>query len=386
MMSKRKICVVITARPSYSRVKTALQAICDHPALELQLVVSGSALLDRYGSAVDVITEDGFKIAKRVYNVLEGESPMAMAKTTGLAVIELSTTFQDLSPDIVVTIADRYETIATSIAATYQNIPLAHIQGGEISGNIDEKVRHANTKLADIHLCATTRAMQRLKSMGENPSSIYVTGCPSIDLVMNIKNEVPQPVGKILANYNVSGNFEPGESGYFVVLQHPETVDFKSARMQVENILSVVSDANIPTLWFWPNVDAGSDGTSKGIRTFRERNPETKIVFLKNVKPLDFLRIIKMSSCLIGNSSAGIREAGYFEIPVLNIGRRQINRDRGKNVIDCGYEKKDLMEALNLAFSSSFDASTEYGSGDAGEKIAEALAVCELSFEKQLMF
>ena len=141
----RKICVVITARPSYSRIKTALEAINNNKNLELQLVLAGSALLDKYGKVSKVIEDDGFTISEKIYNVIEGEFPTAMAKTTGIAITELATTFYNLKPDIVVTIADRFETIATSISATYQNIPLAHIQGGEVTGNIDEKVRHANT-------------------------------------------------------------------------------------------------------------------------------------------------------------------------------------------------------------------------------------------------
>lgn len=148
---KRKICVVVTARPSYSRIRTALKAIQNHPELELQLIIAASALLDRYGSIVQYIDEDGFKIAASVYMVLEGENLTSMAKTTGLGLIELATAFDNLRPDVVVTVADRYETLSTAIAATYMNIPVAHVQGGEITGSIDEKVRHAVTKLADVH-------------------------------------------------------------------------------------------------------------------------------------------------------------------------------------------------------------------------------------------
>ena len=186
LVDKRKVCVVVTARPSYARVKTALQAIKEHSKLELQLVLAGSSLLDRYGNAAKIIEKDGFEVIEKIYNILEGETPSFMAKTTGLAIMELSTTFQNLKSDIVVTIADRFETIATSIAASYQNIPLAHIQGGEVTGNIDEKVRHANTKLADIHLVASEDARQRVLKMGEEPSSVFNTGCPSMDLAKEV--------------------------------------------------------------------------------------------------------------------------------------------------------------------------------------------------------
>jgi hypothetical protein len=185
-VKKRRVCVVITARPSYSRIKTALTAIQAHPALELQLVVAASALLDRYGNAVSVILKDGFQITERVFMVLEGESPTSMAKTTGLGVLELATVFDNLKPDIVVTVADRYETLATAVAASYMNLPLAHVQGGEVSGSIDEKVRHAVTKLADLHFVSTRRAGERVTMMGEDPATVHWTGCPSIDLAAEI--------------------------------------------------------------------------------------------------------------------------------------------------------------------------------------------------------
>src|SRR5262245_7906581 len=174
---KRKVCVVVTARPSYSRIKTALRAIKEHPDLELQVVVAASALLDRFGSAINYIERDGFTISARVYMVLEGGNLATMAKTTGLGLVELATVFDNLRPDVVVTIADRYETLATAVAASYMNIPVAHVQGGEVTGSIDEKVRHAVTKLADLHLVSSTKAAERIVRMGEEPSTVYVTGC-----------------------------------------------------------------------------------------------------------------------------------------------------------------------------------------------------------------
>src|SRR5687767_12114612 len=161
-MPKRKICVVVTARPSYSRIRTALQAIGEHRDLELQLVVAASALLDRYGAAIQVIERDGFTIAARVYMVLEGENLVTSAKSTGLGLVELATVFDNLKPDAVVTIADRYETLATAVAAAYMNIPLVHVQGGEVTGSIDEKVRHAVTKLSNLHLVSTPLAAERV--------------------------------------------------------------------------------------------------------------------------------------------------------------------------------------------------------------------------------
>src|SRR5262250_1352529 len=188
---RRKICVLITARPSYSRIRTALRAIEDHPDLELQLVVAASALLDRYGNAVQAIERDGFTISERVYMVLEGENLVTSAKSTGIGLSELATVFDNRKPDAVVTVADRYETLATAVAASYMNIPVVHVQGGEVTGSIDEKVRHAVTKLANLHLVSTKLAAERVCKLGEEASSIVVTGCPSIDIAAEVA-ERPQ--------------------------------------------------------------------------------------------------------------------------------------------------------------------------------------------------
>ena len=243
---KRKICVVVTARPSYSRVRTALQAIKEHPDLELLLVVAASALLDRYGKVINYIEQDGFDVQAKVFNVLEGENPTTSAKTTGLGLLELATVFDNLKPDVVVTIADRYETIATAIAAAYMNIPLAHIQGGEVTGSIDEKVRHAVTKLSDIHLVATEKAKERVIRMGERPEAVHMTGCPSID----IADEVKQSPGLFIdpfKKYGGVGTPVDLENGYLVVMQHPVTTEYDKSRAQVVETLHAIKDMGLPT-------------------------------------------------------------------------------------------------------------------------------------------
>lgn len=385
-MNKRKICVVVTARPSYARVKTALQAIKEHPNLELQLVLAGSALLERYGNAAKVIEKDGFKVVEKIYNILEGETPTAMAKTTGIAIMELATTFANLKPDIVVTIADRFETIATSIAASYQNIPLAHIQGGEVTGNIDEKVRHANTKLADIHLVASEDARQRVLKMGEEDSMVINTGCPSMDIARDVL-ENPEFDFDPLIKYGGVGFEIDWKKGYLVVMQHPVSSEFEESLAQIKETIEAVDELGIPTFWFWPNVDAGSDGISKGIRQYREKNNPKNIHFFKNMEPHDFLRLIKNSKCLIGNSSVGIRESAFLGIPVVNIGSRQNGRQRAKNVIDCGYNKEDIKNAIEKHLEHGhYDSEFIYGNGYAGQKIADTLATCELKFHKTITY
>jgi UDP-hydrolysing UDP-N-acetyl-D-glucosamine 2-epimerase len=382
----RKVCVVVTARPSYSRIKTALKAIEEHPNLELQLVVAASALLERYGSAVRYIEEDGFKISARVYMVLEGENLAAMAKTTGLGMLELATVFDNLRPDVVVTVADRYETLATAVAASYMNIPVAHVQGGEDTGSIDEKVRHAVTKLADLHLVASQSAAERVKKMGEDPCSVYVTGCPSIDLAAQIL-DAPKLNFDPVKRYGGVGAPLDLSNGYLVVMQHPVTTEYELARKQVFETLHAVQETGLPTLWFWPNADAGSDGTSGGIRSFRERVQPKNIHFFKNMEGMDFLRLLHNSRCLVGNSSVGIRECSFLGVPVVNIGSRQAGRDRGRNLLDVPCDRAEIADAIRHHMSNGrYPQDTIYGDGRAGKRISQVLAQAPLRIDKRLTY
>lgn len=381
----RKVCVVITARPSYARIKTALRAIQQHPELELQLVVGASALLERYGSPVDYIQEDGFDIAARVYMVVEGENLVTSAKSTGLGMVELATTFDNLAPDVVVTVGDRYETLATAAAAAYSNLPVAHVQGGEITGSIDEKVRHAVTKLSDLHFVSNERAADYVRRMGENPDTIFVTGGPDIDLAAET------PAGAL--------DFDPFErhggvgerldlrDGYALVLQHPVTTSWSKARDQVMPTLEALHSIGIATLWFWPNVDAGSDGTSKGIRVFRETNGRTNMHFFRTMPPEDFLRLLNNASVVVGNSSTAIRECSFLGVPAVDIGERQSGRERGANVVNVPYDAKAIVEAIHAQIAHGrYPGEHLYGDGRAGARIADVLATAPLTIEKRLWY
>ena len=384
---KRKICVVVTARPSYSRIKTALTAIENHPDLELHLVVAASALLDRYGDAIKSIENDGFNISRHVYMILEGENLVTSAKSTGLGLAELATVFDNLKPDVVVTIADRYETMATAVAASYMNIPLAHVQGGEVTGSIDEKVRHAITKLADIHLVSTEKAGERVIKMGEWAEKVHVTGCPSIDLAAGLLEGKTGLDFDPLTKYGAVGAEVDISNGYIVVLQHPVTTEYDMARKHIEETLFAIRDIGLPTLWFWPNVDAGSDGTSKGIRSFRENHTCPNIRYYKNMLPEDFLRLIYNSKCVVGNSSVAIRECSFLGVPTVNIGSRQSGRERGRNVIDVDYDRREIMQAIerHLAHGKT-GVDYLYGDGKSGARIADLLATVPLSVEKRLAY
>jgi UDP-hydrolysing UDP-N-acetyl-D-glucosamine 2-epimerase len=385
-MNKRKVCVVITARPSYSRIRSALFAIRNHPDLELQIVSAASMLLDRYGQAENHLEQDGFKLDARVFMVLEGENLVTSAKTTGLGLIELATTFDNLRPDMVVTIADRYETMATAVAAAYMNIPLVHMQGGEVTGSIDEKVRHAITKLADIHLVTTEKAFERVVKMGEDPNRVFITGCPSIDIADEVYRNPGEKIDPF-DKYGGVGATVDLSNGYLVVMQHPVTTEYADGRHQITETLYAIKDLGLPTLWFWPNVDAGSDSVSKGIRSFRETESPTNIRFFKDIPPYDFLRMINRSRCIIGNSSVAIRECSYLGLPAVNIGSREGGRERGPNVIDVGYNRQEIKEAVMKNISGPRpERVTLYGDGHAGERIADVLSSVELTYTKRLTY
>ena len=382
---KRKICVVITARPSYSRIRSALYAIQAHPDLELQLIISGSALLPKYGSAIDFILEDGFTPDAQIYHMVEGETLLSSAKSTGLAIIELSSELTKLQPDAVITIADRYETLATAIAASYLNIPVVHIQGGEVTGSIDEKVRHAVTKLADLHFVSTDKAYKRVIDMGENPESVYVTGCPSIDIAKQIASNSVLDFNPFKKYGGVGDTFDTS-GDYLIIMQHPITTEHYLSNNQTLETLEAVTKLNIPTFWFWPNPDAGSAGISKEIRIFREHHEHSNIHFVINMSPEDFLKLTMSSSCIIGNSSVAIRECSYLGVPAVNLGTRQFGRERGSNVIDCSHNAIDIISSVKKQMSRT-DITQDhlYGDGTAGEKIANILSECKLNINKTLL-
>src|SRR4051812_15003132 len=243
-MSRRKICIVVASRANYARIRSVLAAVRDHPELELQIVAGASLVLQRFGNAIDVMESHGFTPDAVVRFIIEGENPTTMAKSTGLGLLELPTVFEQLRPDVVVTVADRFETISTAIAAAYMNIPLAHTQGGEVSGSIDESVRHAVTKLAHLHFPSTELSRQRVLAMGENPRWVHNTGCPSIDLVAQTEIGTREDV---LAGLDLRGTGSPVDPGreYVVVMQHPVTTEFGASLEQINVTLDAVAEVGL---------------------------------------------------------------------------------------------------------------------------------------------
>jgi UDP-hydrolysing UDP-N-acetyl-D-glucosamine 2-epimerase len=358
-----------------------LEAVVGHRDLELQLIVEASALLYRFGQVIDIIKKDGFNVDATVYSIVEGENLTTMAKSTGLAIIELATLFENLKPDIVLTVADRFETLATAVSASYMNIPVAHTQGGELTGSIDESVRHAITKMAHVHFPATQKAKDILIRMGEDPDMIHLSGCPAIDLAAKVRGASAHEIFK---KYGGVGPELNSKQPYLVVLQHPVTTEYGEGFKQINETLAAVKALGMQTLWIWPNVDAGSDDISKGLRMFRERNRHLKIHFYRNFAPEDYICLIDNCACVVGNSSSGIREGSYLGVPAVDIGSRQNGREKSRNVIEVGYNSKEIEKAIRYQVEHGpYEFDYLYGDGNAGKRIADFLSKVEIRIQKQ---
>jgi UDP-hydrolysing UDP-N-acetyl-D-glucosamine 2-epimerase len=386
MIYMRKVCVVVGSRANYSSIKTAMRAVQEHPDLELQVVAAASALLDRYGSVVDLVERDGFKASARVYMLVEGETPATMAKSTGLGLMELPTIFEMLQPDIVLTVGDRFETMATTLAAAYMNIPLAHTMGGEVSGTIDESIRHAVTKFAHIHFPACSDARDRIIKLGERPDDVFLVGCPRIDLVADVLERDKNGLGPDLFAEGVGGVFDLHQP-FMMLSQHPVTTEYGAGERQINETLKAVSQIGLPTIALWPNADAGSEDISRGMRKFREHHDDSNIHFFKNLPTETYISLMRRTSCLIGNSSSGIREGAFIGTPTVNIGSRQDKRQRGKNVIDVDYDCEEISDAIHTHLKNGrYESEPIYGDGHAGERIADVLSTCSWQLQKQITY
>jgi UDP-hydrolysing UDP-N-acetyl-D-glucosamine 2-epimerase len=384
----RKICIVIGSRANYSSIKSTMIAVKEHLHLELQIVAIASAVLSRYGSVVDLIESDGFIVNRRLNTILEGESLVTMAKSTGLGLLELPGIFNELKPDIVLTVGDRFETMSTTLAASYMNIPLAHTMGGEVTGTIDESIRHAVTKFAQIHFPANEDSRERVIKMGEDAEFVFNVGCPRTDLVFNeLKNDSYKSLKDLFETYSGVGKKIDITQPYLLVSQHPVTTEFGDNRNQIEETLKALQELNMPTILLWPNADAGSDDISKGIRTFREnKNPEWLCLF-KNLPIHIYIHLMNTTACLIGNSSSGIREGAFIGTPVVNIGTRQNKRLRYENVEQTGYESREILNGIKKQLKhGKYHSSNIYGDGTAGVRMAEILSTVKPKIQKVITY
>jgi len=382
----KKILTFIGSRANYSSIKSVLSEIKKKSNLKLYIVAGASAVLDRYGSVVKLIEKDGFKINKKLYFLIEGETPLTMAKSTGLGLVEISSVLDEIKPDLVITVGDRFETMCTTLAAAYMNIPIAHTMGGEVSGTIDESIRHAITKFSHIHFPASRDAAERIKKLGENKKNIFLVGCPRIDIVKKILKQKINNISQLINNSGVGDKIDLNQP-FLLVSQHPVTTEYKNSENQILETLKAIKETKLQSIVLWPNADAGSGLLSRGIRKWRENNKAIKMRFFKNIDLNVYIHLMNKTSCLVGNSSSGIREGAYIGTPVVNIGTRQLNREKASNVISCAHQSAAIYNSIMHQVShKKYPKSSIYGNGTAAKKIVKILNRIKVNIQKNITY
>jgi len=380
----RKVAIYIGSRANYSSALPLMRAISEREDLVLQIVLAGAAVLPRFGDLRLLIDDDGFSVDYVANTLVEGETNVAMSKSVGLSIIEFSTCLDQLKPDIVIAIGDRFDVLPWVVSAAMMNIAIAHTMGGERTGTIDESVRHAITKFAHIHFPANRDAAERIVRMGELPESVHVVGCPRMDSVADLIRDFSS--GHLLSSQQVFeayGGVGPRfdlSKPFILASMHPVTTEEGLNGRHVLELLKALNDIGSNVVMLWPNADAGSDEISKSIRVFREAvNPDWLHLFINLPFPV-YLQLMYQCQCLVGNSSSAIREGELIGVPAVNIGSRQAMRLRGLNVLDVEPVAGDIASAIRKQCSSGrYSPSGLYGSGGSGRRVAELIALADLS-------
>lgn len=361
----------MTARSSWAKLEPVCHAL-QRRGVDFTIIACASALLERYGRVVDVIRDQGYPVGAECWTTYEGASRLTTTKETGALLTELCSTLLLLHTTRVVVCADRHEVLAAAQASSYLHLPLLHLQGGERSGSIDDKVRNAITQLADDHCVSTELAKYRVYGLTGIWRHIWNTGCPSIDLAKEAK-EAPHVTAEELGGTGprIDLNFP-----FIVVLQHVVTQESEEAANQLRITLTACLQISLPLIYFWPGEDAGAETMAKVVRQARETHPTRTFHAVRNLPPTRFLRLLTQAAVLIGNSSVGIRECSYLGVPVVNIGTRQTGRERAMNVLDVPHEIQAIQKAIEQQrHVARYPSSTLYGIGQAGERIADVLLI-----------
>jgi UDP-hydrolysing UDP-N-acetyl-D-glucosamine 2-epimerase len=348
-----------------------MRAIADNPGLQLQVLAAGTMVLERFDLPVRVVREDNFTVDGEVYIELEGSTPATMAKSVGFGMVEFASEFQRLKPDVILLIGDRYEALAAAIAAAYMNICIVHVQGGEVSGSIDESARHAITKFSHYHFPSTKRSAQYLIQMGERPETVLGVGCPSSD----IARVFDRTLDPAIVNARGSGGIIDVRQPFLLVLFHPTTTEYGGERKQMEEILEALRETGMQTILLWPNIDAGSDHVTKAIRVFRDHVKPDWLRTLINLSPENYLKILAGAACAVGNSSSFVRDASYFGTPVVLVGNRQDGRETDVHVKRIPPFAREIARCVKEQLEHGrYPVSVLYGDGHVAGRISAAMA------------
>ncbi len=377
---KRRIAVVTTSRADYSHLYWPLKLLSEHPAVDLRLIVMASHLSPEFGATIGEIEKDGFPIATRIESLLSSDTDIGMAKSIGVAVLSLADTLGALRPDLLLLIADRYEMLAPASVALSLRIPIAHIEGGEISeGAIDDAVRNALTKMSHIHFTSTESARERVIAMGEEPWRVHRAGAPSLD---HLRRSQLLSRPEVEAACDLDFRIPAILVAYHPVTLEPDTTVEAAALFAVLDQLAEPGTMQI--LFCYPNADAGSRSLIDRTRSFLARHTAGKLFV--NLDAVTYWSLLRQVNMMLGNSSSGIMETASFRLPTVNIGLRQKGRERARNVLDAEPNAASILARIAEARSPAFRASlagmvNPYGDGYTAERIIEVLTTCPLGPE-----
>jgi UDP-N-acetylglucosamine 2-epimerase (non-hydrolysing)/GDP/UDP-N,N'-diacetylbacillosamine 2-epimerase (hydrolysing) len=372
-MSLRRIAVVTTSRADYSHLYWPLRELAAHPGVELGVFVLGPHLSPEFGNTIAEIERDGLPLQARIECLLSSDSDTGMAKTIGLAILGLADALTNWRPDLLLLIADRYEMLAPAATALALRIPIAHIEGGEISqGAIDDSVRNALTKLASIHFTSNETARRRVIAMGEEPWRVHTAGAPSLD---HLTRSTLLDRAALEAKLQIKLGAPTTLAAY-----HPVTI-LHNTTAEADALFAALAAAPGQLLFVYPNADAGSRGLIERTKKLGESRPQT-LIFV-NLDAVTYWSLLAQVDAMVGNSSSGIMEAASFALPVVNVGLRQQGRERARNVIDVPPETGPILSALQRALDPDFRARLHgmvnpYGNGTAAKTIARVLTAIPL--------
>ena len=376
MITRRKICAITANRADFSRIETILRAAQAHPRIELQLVVIGGHLSHNTGRTVQEIEKKGFHIDRCVETHVDGSTPATMTKSVAKIVDKLVDVITELKPDVIIAPTDRFETLAIAVAASLMNVIVAHIQGGEVTGTIDESIRHAVTKLSHLHFVSTKKSRDRVIKMGESKNLVFNVGCPATDLLLSVpmwtREQTIAELNKLLEGRSLLDHNKP----YILLMQHPVTTEYGQETDQVKSTIAALNKFDIQVIALFPNIDAGGKTISE---ILLEQSGRDNFHLFHHIPTEIFVNVLRHAAVQVGNSSSGIREAGYFGTPVVNIGTRQNSRERGKNVISVPNQPQAIERAVRLSLKRKrYPIQRLYGDGTAGKQIIKILSSIKL--------
>lgn len=369
----RRICIPLTTRGNYAKMKTTMRALAARGDVELRTVIGGPLLDPAYGDHAELLARDGFTVDDRLDYLDDMTDLSGMTRSAGKCLLAMQDVIARQEPDWVVIVADRYEALALAQAALCMNVRIAHLEGGEVSGSIDERIRHAITKLAHLHFPANPDAATRIARMGEPESAIVTVGTPSLDLIAALDLADTAPAAAFLATHGAGAQIDLTEP-FLVVSFHPVVTEYGTTQAQYTRLAGIVRDVGLPAVWILPNLDAGARDAAAIVDGLIADPDAPPVVRLGSVPLEHYATLLANAAALVGNTSSGLREGAFLGTPVVNIGSRQTGRARGANVMDVAHDSAEILDATHRQIAHGrYPRDTLYGDGHSGAKIADAL-------------